>query len=71
MRLSNVLSKDPSKKFLEIEEFLSQKVLKRGIQRKIEIGNIALEFFCEECESMRTFRSQKARLVIVWGLIKN
>lgn len=60
MRLSNVLSKDPSKKFWEIEEFLSQKVLKRGLQRKIDIGNIALEFFCEECDSMRTFRSQKA-----------
>lgn len=60
MRLSRVLSNEPSENFDEVDGFLPQKVLKKGAQRKVDIGNVALEFFCEECTQMRTFRSRKA-----------
>jgi hypothetical protein len=56
MRLSDVLSRPYSSEFIEIDGFLSKK-LSVGKQRKIDVGKVALNFFCVSCNDLRTFLS--------------
>jgi hypothetical protein len=57
MRLSDVLSKPPTPVFKQVEGFLNEKNLAIGKQRKIQVGKIALNYFCKNCEDVRTFYS--------------
>lgn len=57
MRLSDILSKPPTHDFKQIEGFLSGKNLPAGKQRKIQVGKIALNYFCKNCMDTRTFCS--------------
>lgn len=57
MRLSEVLSKTPSLEFKQVEGFLGERVLATGKQRKIQVGTIALNFYCKTCIDARTFYS--------------
>lgn len=57
MRLSDVLSKTPTFEFKQIESFLNERNLTTGKQRKIQVGNIALNFYCKNCMDVRTFNS--------------
>lgn len=54
MRLSDVLSTTPNLEFQEIEGFLEKK-LAREKQSNIDIGSIALPFFCQQCNGIYTF----------------
>lgn len=69
MRLAEVLSKPINQDFLQVEGFLDNKSLKVGKQKKLSIGKIALNFFCKECDEMRTFSSQEELYCI--GINKN
>lgn len=55
MRLSDVLSNKPKIMFEPIEGFLDGKSLGRGKIKKIDIGNIRMDFFCEKCNKMQQF----------------
>lgn len=69
MRLSGVLSKEPSKEYCQIDGFLIKK-LKFGKQRKINVGTITLSFYCKECEDILTFSSIDEPLTCV-GIDEN
>lgn len=56
MRLSDVLSNPHAVEFQEIDRFMNSK-LQVGKQRKIEVGKIALNYFCGKCNDSRTFLS--------------
>lgn len=58
MRLSEVLSKQPTNRYVQIEGFLNSRRLSFGRQAKIHIGKIALNFFCNNCNDVRTFCSR-------------
>lgn len=62
MRLSGVLSKEPFKEYCQVDGFLNQK-LKYGKQRKLEVGRIALPFYCKVCEDTLTFVSVNENLI--------
>jgi len=57
MRLSDVLSKPPALQFMQVEGFIGTKKLAVGMQRKIQVGKIALNYFCRKCDDVRTFCS--------------
>ena len=57
MRLSEILSKPPTLEFKQVEGFLGEKILSAGKQRKIQVGRIALNYFCNNCADVRTFCS--------------
>lgn len=57
MRMSDVLSKSPTLEFKQVEGFLGEKNLTAGKQRKIQVGKIALNYFCKNCMDVRTFCS--------------
>ncbi len=57
MRLSEVLSKPPTLEFKQVEGFLKEKKLAAGKQQKIQVGRIALNYFCKRCADVRTFCS--------------
>ena len=57
MRLSDVLSKTPTLEFKQVEGFLGERNLATGKQRKIQVGIIALNFYCKTCMDSRTFHS--------------
>ena len=54
MRLSDVLSKEPSMKFEQVEGFL-RKGLPHGGQQKLDVGVVCRNFYCKNCESELTF----------------
>ncbi len=56
MRLSDVLSKPRSAEFAEIERFLHKK-LNIGSSKKIDVGKVSLNFYCNICKDIRTFSS--------------
>lgn len=64
MRLSDILSRNPSKEYLKIEGFLNQNV-RYGKQRKIDVGIIALPFYCKNCEDTITFISPTGNLTCI------
>lgn len=57
MRLSDVLSKPSTDNFIQVEGFLGNRKLGISKQRKINVGKIALNFFCKNCSDDRTFCS--------------
>lgn len=57
MRLSDVLSKLPTLEFKQVEGFLGERFLAAGKQKRIQVGKIALNYFCKNCEDVRTFYS--------------
>ena len=57
MRLSDVLSKPPSKQFLQVDGFLQDKKGFTGQKVDISVGKVALNFFCKNCDDLRTFYS--------------
>lgn len=64
MRLSGLLSKEPTREFYQVDGFLNSK-LKSGKQREINAGTITLSFYCKECEDTLTFYSFNNKLVCV------
>lgn len=56
MRLSDILSKQPTSKFTQVDGFLKCN-LKCGKQKKIAVGRVALSYFCKNCGDDRTFCS--------------
>jgi hypothetical protein len=58
MRLSEVLSKPCDTDFVQVEGFVKQK-LRVGVPRKIDIGKIRSNYYCESCGDMSTFWSGK------------
>lgn len=59
MRLSEVLSKPQNDEFIQIEGFLGNRKLNAGKQRKITVGKIPLNYFCKNCQDIRTFSSHE------------
>jgi len=57
MRLNEVLSKKPTIEFRQVEGFLGEKKLAAGKQRKLQVGKIALNYYCDKCTDLRTFYS--------------
>lgn len=58
MRLSTVLSKKPDFKFVQVEPFLVGKQGNCGQKVDLDIGTVALNYFCENCDDLRTFLSK-------------
>lgn len=58
MRLSEVLSKAPTRKFSQVEGFLQSR-LKSGRQRKISVGAVWLVYYCSNCNSDMSFISSE------------
>lgn len=58
MRLSDVLSKPIQKEFFQIDGFLLNKKGNIGQQVKLNIGQVALNYFCSYCDDLRTFYSK-------------
>ena len=58
MRLSDVLSKDISSEFVQVDNFFGYRKSQMGKSKKINIGTVALNFFCEKCDGYRTFYSR-------------
>ena len=57
MRLSDVLSKPITTDYVQIEGFLSSRKLKTGNSKKIAVGKVALNYYCNNCNDQRTFYS--------------
>lgn len=57
MRLSDVLSKAPIKKFIQVDGFLQSKKGNVGQNVEIFVGKIGLNYFCTNCQDLRTFYS--------------
>jgi hypothetical protein len=55
MRLGDVLSKPKSLDYIQIDGFLSNKKGLAGQQVKITIGEVLLNYYCNQCNDMRTF----------------
>ena len=56
MRLSDLLSKNKIKEFYQVEGFLQRKV-QVGQSRKLEVGKIALPYYCKTCNDDMSFTS--------------
>ena len=69
MRLSGLLSKEPSKEFRQIDGFFNSE-LKNGKQRTIQVGTITLSFYCKDCEDTLTFSSIGENLMCI-GINEN
>jgi len=54
--LSELLSRAPATEFLPVDGFMTKK-LQVGAQRKIDVGMVALNFYCNACKDFRTFLS--------------
>lgn len=59
MRLSDVLSKPITTDYVQIENFLGSRKLKTGNYKKIAVGKVALNFYCNNCGDQRTFYSRE------------
>lgn len=58
-RLSEILSSGMSTEFKQVEGFLNNTKLRAGKNRKISVGEIALNFKCKNCNDIRTFYSSQ------------
>lgn len=58
MRLSDVLSRPPALSYMQVDGFLVGKQCKVGQQITLNIGQVALNFFCTDCDDFRTFYSR-------------
>lgn len=59
MRLNDILSKIPNKEYEQVEGFLENKKLSTGGIKDIKIGSIGINFFCKNCNDIRTFTCDK------------
>ncbi len=57
MRLSDVLSKNKTEEYSQIEGFLGERKIKCGKQKKINVGRIAASYYCKHCEDDLSFIS--------------
>lgn len=57
MRLGDYLSKTPSIDYEQVDKFLGKKSPSLGTPRKINIGQVACNFYCKKCNDTRTFLS--------------
>lgn len=67
MRLSDVLSKPPTMTFFQVDGFLVGKKCNIGQQINLTVGQIALNFFCENLDTFRTFYSKGTLTCICTG----
>lgn len=58
MQLSDVLSKHPNKEYKQISGFLLNKKGLAGQKVDVSVGSVALNFYCKNCEDLRTFYSK-------------
>lgn len=58
MRLNDVLSKPPQHQFVQVEGFLTNKKGDIGQKVNLPAGTIALNYFCSNCDDLRTFISK-------------
>lgn len=58
MRLSYILSKAPDPEFKPVDAFLLGRKGNQGQKVDLDIGTIALNYFCRTCDDLRTFISQ-------------
>jgi hypothetical protein len=68
MRLSEVLSKPPDTKFVQVDGFMN-KPLSVGKQRQIDIGQIGLNFYCKSCNDSG-WRLLREQLYNDWRKLK-
>ena len=64
MRLSDVLSKKPIKEYIQVDGFLQGKKGNTGQNVSISIGKIGLNYFCANCDDLRTFYSEDKLSII-------
>ena len=57
MRLGDYLSKEHSAQYEQVEKFVEGRTPPLGQPRKINIGQIACNFYCKKCDDVRTFMS--------------
>lgn len=57
MRLSDILSKPPKDDYIEIEGFLEHRRGNTGQTVNLSVGKIRLNYYCTQCEDLRTFQS--------------
>lgn len=57
MRLSDLLSKPPMKQYVQVDSFLQGKKGKKGQIVDVFVGKIGLNYFCINCDDLRTFYS--------------
>ena len=57
MRLGDYLSRNPSSQYEQVEKFAGDRKLPLGKPKKVNIGQIALNFICLSCNDIRTFVS--------------
>ena len=59
MRLSDVLSKPPSVRYEQVENFMGNRKISIGKSKRLYVGKVALNFRCNRCGDTRTFLSDK------------
>lgn len=65
MQLSDILSKRPNKEYKQIDGFLINKKAMAEQKADVSVGSVALNFYCKNCEDLRTFYS-KPRLSCIF-----
>lgn len=65
MRLSSVLSKPPKPLFEPVDGFLMGKQGNMGQKVDLDVGTVALNYYCETCDDLRTFYS-KGKLTCIF-----
>ena len=58
MRLGSILSKNPTESYQEVEPFLLNKRGDTGQQVRLDVGQVMLNYYCVDCEDLRTFTSR-------------
>lgn len=58
MRLSDVLSKPPQYQYIQVDGFLINKKGEIGQKVNLPTGTVALNYFCTDCDDLRTFTSK-------------
>lgn len=58
MRLGSLLSKSPSRDYIQVDSFLLDKRGKIGQQIPLDVGQVMLNYYCAHCEDSRTFTSE-------------
>ena len=65
MRLSSVLSKPPKPLFEPVDGFLMGKQGNLGQKVDLDVVTVALNYYCETCDDLRTFYS-KGKLTCIF-----
>lgn len=59
MRLSDILSKDPTDNFEQVDGFFQNKRATPNVPKKISVGNVLLSYHCDNCQRDVLFSSGK------------